>query len=100
MKIRHPQPLDKVSIVLSSFFLRINPTNKAIINTTTSNSIVKNIKYVEYKPFVRPTSVPRLISTSKKFRNLTKWEPIISFNKILDETLDYWRDEVGKNHSI
>ena len=37
--VKHPQPLDKVSIVLSPFFLTISPRIKAIPNTKTINSI-------------------------------------------------------------
>ena len=44
-------------------------TFKDALRYLISKSKVKNIKYIEYKPFVRPTSVPRLISTNKKFRN-------------------------------
>jgi len=44
-----PQPLDKVSIVLSPLLLTINPTNKPKPNTSTINSITKNIKYVSEK---------------------------------------------------
>lgn len=55
------------------------------------------IKKVIDKEFVRPTSVPRLIADSREFRKLTKWRPKISFETILLDTLNYWRDFIQKN---
>lgn len=51
----------------------------------------EKIKIVKEPKFVRPTNVPRLIGDAKKFRELTGWEPKISFEKILEDTLNYWR---------
>lgn len=48
------------------------------------------------KEFVRPTSVPRLIADSREFRKLTQWSPKISFNSILEDTLNYWREFLQK----
>lgn len=63
-------------------------------------SSVKNIKYKTVKKFVRPTSVPRLIADTSKFRRLTKWKPQIKFNQILEDTLNYWRERISKNDHI
>ncbi len=52
----------------------------------------KPIKKIIDTQFVRPTSVPRLIADSREFRKLTKWKPEHSFEKILEDTLNYWRD--------
>ena len=60
-----------------------------------SKSTVKNIKYEEDSKYVRPTDVPRLIADTTKFRKATGWEPEISFDTILDETLEYWRKNVN-----
>lgn len=51
-----------------------------------------SIKKVVDPEFVRPTSVPRLIADSQEFRRLTGWKPTISFEAILEETLNYWRE--------
>ena len=60
-------------------------------------SAIKNIK-IEIDPqFVRPTSVPRLIGDTRKFRELTGWKPKIPFKKILEDTLEYWRDFIKKD---
>lgn len=57
-------------------------------------STVKGIKYEIDPQYVRPTQVPRLIADTKKFREATGWEPKIPFEKILTDTMDYWRDRV------
>jgi GDP-4-dehydro-6-deoxy-D-mannose reductase len=44
--------------------------------------------------FVRPTSVPRLIGDSSKFKNLTGWKAKITYEQILKDTLEYWRNFV------
>lgn len=65
-----------------------------------SMSFVKNIKYKSVKEFTRPTSVPRLISKTDKFRKITKWRAKISFDEILLDTLEYWRRKVRDNDHI
>lgn len=61
-----------------------------------NKSSVSNIKYEEDKKYIRLTNVPRLIGDTSKFTNLTGWKPKISFETILDDTLEYWRDRVKK----
>ena len=63
-------------------------------------STVKNIKVKEDPEFVRPTCVPRLIGDTSKFRELTGWKPKISFRKILEDTLEYWRHFVKKEEML
>ncbi len=55
------------------------------------------IKIEVDRQYVRPTSVPRLVGDTKKFRELTGWKPRIPFQRILDDTLNYWRDFVKKD---
>lgn len=58
----------------------------------------KNKIKIETEPkFVRLTNVPRLIGNSSKFRELTGWEPKISFIKMLEDILEYWRDFVSQD---
>ncbi len=61
----------------------------------------KKITIKKIKKYTRPTNVPYLIGDMKKFNRLTKWRPLISFDKILLDTLNYWRtkidDEKNKN---
>jgi GDP-4-dehydro-6-deoxy-D-mannose reductase len=69
-------------------------TYRQIIEKLIAMSEIKNVTIEEESKFVRPTSVPRLIGDTSKFRNLTGWKPKISINEILQDTLNYWRDFV------
>jgi len=59
-------------------------------------SSVDGITYETVSKYVRPTKVPRLIADTSEFREATGWTPEISFEQILQETLDYWRLQVAK----
>lgn len=69
-------------------------TFEQALNKLKKFSLVKNIKHREHKPFVRPTKVPFLITNSKQFSKLTRWKPKISFDQILKDTLNYWRQKI------
>jgi GDP-4-dehydro-6-deoxy-D-mannose reductase len=60
-------------------------------------SSVAGITYAIDPQYVRPTNVPRLICDAAKFRTLTGWTPEIGFDRILADTLEYWRAEVRAN---
>jgi GDP-4-dehydro-6-deoxy-D-mannose reductase len=70
---------------------------REIIEMLLKMSSVKGIKIEEDPQYVRPTSVPRLIGDTSKFRNLTNWKPKISIDKTLADTLEYWRYFVKNN---
>jgi len=57
-------------------------------------SKVKKISYEIDPQYVRPTQVPRLICDASEFVAQTGWKPTISFEKILEDTLNYWRKQV------
>lgn len=63
-------------------------------------SLIKKSSYkgkIEHKiidKFVRPTNETLVIGDCKKFVSVTGWEPKLSFDKIIDDTLNYWRDFV------
>jgi len=44
---------------------------------------------------MRPSDVEILIGDSSKFRGDTGWEPEISLDKTLQDTVDYWREKVA-----
>jgi len=71
-------------------------TFKQVLEMLIKLSTKKNIKYKEYKPFVRPTKVPYLIADISKFKKITKWKPVYGIKDILLDTLNYWRDEIDK----
>ena len=60
-------------------------------------STVDGITYETVAKYTRPTKVPRLIADTGEFREITQWSPEISFEKILQDTLDYWRQRVGRS---
>ena len=69
-------------------------TYRQLIEMLIKFSSVDNIKIEKDDRYVRPTSVPRLIGNTSKFRELTGWSAKIPIEKILQDTLDYWRDFV------
>lgn len=60
-------------------------------------SSVRGITYSIDPQYVRPTNVPRLICDASKFSKLTGWKPEIGFDRILTDTLEYWRAELRGN---
>lgn len=69
-------------------------TYHEIIEMLIKMSTVTGIQTKTDEQFVRPTAVPRLIGDTRKFKELTGWEPKITFQQILKDTLEYWRDFV------
>lgn len=69
-------------------------TYREIIEMLINMSSAPDIKTKTDPQFVRPTSVPRLMGDMSKFRKLTGWEPKIPLQKILEDTLEYWRNFV------
>ena len=57
-------------------------------------SNVNNLKHKTHKPFVRPTNVPFLITKKTNFEKETNWKPKLNFDKILLDTLNYWRNRL------
>ena len=58
-------------------------------------SNVKNLKHKTHKPFVRPTNVPFLITKKTNFEKETNLKPKLNFDKILLDTLNYWRNRLN-----
>lgn len=69
-------------------------TFREVLGMLIKMSTVPGIKEETDPKLVRPTSLPLLIGDTSKFRNLTGWEPKVPFEKILTDTLEYWRDFV------
>lgn len=44
---------------------------------------------------MRPSDVPLLLGSAEKFKMITKWEPEVSFERMLQDLLGYWREKVG-----
>jgi GDP-4-dehydro-6-deoxy-D-mannose reductase len=54
----------------------------------------KEIKIEQDVERLRPADVPLLLGDATKFREKTGWEPGISFEKTLQDTLDYWLNRI------
>jgi GDP-4-dehydro-6-deoxy-D-mannose reductase len=57
-------------------------------------STVKGIRYETVPKYVRPTQVPNLVADVTKFRARTGWKSKLSYEQILADTLEYWRERV------
>ena len=55
------------------------------------------IKVLVDKKRLRPIDADLQIPDTSKFRKHTKWKPKISFQKTLEDLLNYWREKVKKN---
>ena len=73
-------------------------TIKECLDKMISLSKMKDkIRYRVDPKRVRPTELRYLIGNYTKFKKLTVWEPKISFERMLKDILDYWRDFVNNN---
>jgi GDPmannose 4,6-dehydratase len=54
-------------------------------------------EYVKQDPrFMRPQELPYLRGDSSKIRSLLGWEPLISFEEMVDEMMNHWKVEFDK----
>jgi GDP-4-dehydro-6-deoxy-D-mannose reductase len=72
-------------------------TYRELLQRLIEMSTVSGITLEPDPSITRPTSVPRLIGDTTKFRNLTGWKPKLSIDIILKDTLEYWRNYVKNN---
>ena len=45
---------------------------------------------------LRPHDIPVLVGDSTRLRDTTGWTPVITFERMLDDLLDYWRNVVTR----
>ncbi len=67
---------------------------KTLLETLLSYSDVE-IKVERDPDRYRPVDVPIVYGSAKKFYEQTGWEPRISFEQTLQDTLSYWREQVS-----
>lgn len=70
------------------------------LNYFLSKSTVKDIEVVTDPSRLRPIDADLQIPDTKKFRELTGWEPQIPFDKTMDDLLNYWRDRISKGRKF
>ena len=55
-------------------------------------------KYVVQNPkYLRPEELPYLRGDSTRIREELGWKPEYSFEKLMDEMIEYWKDQLGYN---
>lgn len=64
-----------------------------------SQSTIKNIEVVTDKSRLRPIDADLQVPNTNKFANHTGWKPAITFEKTMNDLLDYWRTKVKKGNN-
>jgi GDPmannose 4,6-dehydratase len=65
-----------------------------MLNYLIGKSTIDNIEIVIDPERLRPIDADLQIPDTSKFKNHTGWSPEISFEKTMDDLLDYWRIKV------
>ncbi|NGX56468.1 MAG: GDP-6-deoxy-D-mannose reductase [Candidatus Anoxychlamydiales bacterium] len=75
-------------------------TIKEMLNSLLKMSTVRNIQ-VQVDPIrLRPIDADLQIPDITKFSNHTGWKPQISFQKTMEDLLNYWRDKIAKGNLV
>lgn len=75
-------------------------TIEEMLNFLISISSSKNKIVIQSDPGrIRPLDADAQIPDTSKFRSHTGWKPVISFEKTMNDLLDYWRDMVRRKGS-
>ena len=67
---------------------------KDMLNYLLSKSTVNNIEVVTDPNRLRPIDADLQVPNTSKFRKHTGWEPKITFEKTMDDLLEYWRKKI------
>lgn len=69
-------------------------TIQSVLDLLISKSTNKSITAKQDPARMRPSDVQVLLGDCTKFKNQTGWDPVIPFEKTLEDTLNYWRENV------
>jgi len=69
-------------------------TIKSVLDLLIKLSRKKEIKVEQDPQRTRPSDVPVLLGNCSKFKKQTGWNPRIPFEKTIEDTLNYWRENV------
>lgn len=69
-------------------------TIQSVLDFLLSKSTNRSIEVQQDLKRMRPSDVQILLGDCMKFKNQTGWEPKISFEKTLEDTLTYWRENI------
>jgi GDPmannose 4,6-dehydratase len=67
---------------------------KEMLDYLLSKSTISDIKVVTDPSRLRPIDADLQVPDTTKFSNHTGWEPIIPFEKTMDDLLEYWRNRI------
>jgi GDP-4-dehydro-6-deoxy-D-mannose reductase len=67
---------------------------REVLDTLLSFSKIKNIRIQKDPARMRPSDVEILVGNCEKFRKASGWKPEISFEKTLEDTLNWWRNRI------
>lgn len=70
------------------------------LNYLLSKSTVKDIEVIKDSSRLRLIDADLQVPDITKFKELTGWEPIITFNKTMDDLLDYWRKRINSGRKF
>lgn len=70
------------------------------LNYLLSKSTVDDIEVIIDKSRLRPIDADLQVPDTTKFREMTGWEPKISFEQTMNDLLEYWRDRVNKGRKF
>jgi GDPmannose 4,6-dehydratase len=70
------------------------------LNYLISKSTVKDIQIITDPSRLRPIDADLQVPDITKFKEMTGWEPKITFNETMDDLLDYWREKIKKGRKF
>ena len=70
-----------------------------MLNKLLSLSTVKDIKIETDPARLRPIDADLQVPNTSKFKEHTGWEPEISFDKTMEDLLNYWREKIRRTGS-
>ena len=74
---------------------------KDTLNTLISMSPMKDVIRVEEDPErLRPIDADLQVPDCRKFKAHTGWEPVIPYEKTMEDLLDYWRERVSRGEEF
>ena len=65
-----------------------------MLNYLLSKSTINNIEVITDPNRLRPIDADLQVPDTAKFRKHTGWEPKITFEKTMDDLLEYWRKKI------
>lgn len=80
-----------------SYTCKVGDTLNKLISLSTAKD---KIKVVTDPERLRPIDADLQVPDCRKFKEHTGWEPEISFDQIMEDLLNYWRNRISKGHAF